>query len=279
MLGRVLLWLILATASASNVHAELVINWAPIVGSSTITNPGTDSPVFTPADALQVAGGFPTITLLDGQSIEGSVTVAIARTAGSTGGLGETIRFGLFHEIGDGFPTAGDSTGYTGFSLSLQGPLRNHFDPTRTNLFSSGAPAATAPVTILAGAGNDPDGSAVAGQNATLSFTMKIVRDGNLLDLSGSITNGSAFNSTFSLPDYAGQSPPITNFSWNRMAFLFSGDVNGVTATVTNAVVTTAIPESSSFLFGMSACVIGTSGAIARRQTLSRRRATTQTTE
>ena len=237
------------SAVAATIPVE---DWVVVIGTSTVSNADSNSPTFTPADGIQVAGGFSTIDLADGQGIRGSATVVLDRTG--EGNLGNNVRFALFREEGGGLPTAGDGEGYTGVSVALQNNLRDHRAPERMQPFSSGGTGA--PLNMLAPAGEDPDGDIVSAQNVTLHFSMTIFRDGNALDIAGSITDGGDYSQVFSIDNYVRNDPggeyPMDDFSWNRMAFLFAGNVNGNSATVLDANVT-LIPEPMTAVLMVSA--------------------------
>lgn len=230
-----------------------VTNWAVLVGTSTVTDGSTNSPTFAPADGIQVAGGFDTVNLADGDFIQGKVSVEFDRT--SSGGMGDNVRIALFREHGGGNPTAGDGTGYSGISFALQHSLRDHRNPVRAQPFSSGGSGA--PTVIVNPAGTDPEGDTVSGQNVTLDFTLNIIRDGNALDISGTISDGADYSQSFTVEDYVPDTSFMTGiytgtdvFSWNRMAFLFAAAVDGTSVQVVNARVRSnlIIPEPSSAL-------------------------------
>jgi hypothetical protein len=225
-----------------------VQNWVVLIdgdAATTVTNGATNSPTFTPADQDQVAGGFGTISLGDGDFIKGDVSATFNRTG--SGGFSDNFRFALFREAGGGNPTAGDGLGYTGISFALQNALRDHRNPGRAQPFSSGGTGS--PAVIINPAGVDPAADTVDAQTVTLHVTMTVTRDGNALDISGSMTDGADYTQSFTVNDFTPDTSFSTDiYSWNRMAFLFGNSVNGTSVTLDNARVRSnlIVPEPAS---------------------------------
>jgi hypothetical protein len=248
-------WTSMATGGTVPVE-----NWVVVVDggdATTVTDGTSNSPTFMPADQDQIVGGFDTVSLADGDFIKGDVSLTLDRTA--SGGMGDNVRFALFREDGGGNPTAGDGLGYTGVSFALQNALRDHRNPARAQPFSSGGSGA--PAVIINPAGVDPEADSVTAQNVTLHFTMTITRDGNALDISGSITDGADYTQSFTVDNHVPDSSFTTDvYSWNRMGFLFANAVNGNSASLDNARVRSnlIVPEPASamlMVIAMAGCI------------------------
>jgi hypothetical protein len=237
-------------------NAALVSDWAVTFGTANVTGANTSTPSFDNAGGMDVVGGFPTISLDPGDFIQ--VTATMSVTGGDTS-YGNQLRMGLFREIGSG-PNTGDGTGYSGISAAYLDNLREHIDPARARIFSSGG--AGAPV-VIGSAGTDPEADTINSANFTANFTMTITRDGANLDISGSIVSAAHnFTQSFSVDDYAPTTAVLDKYDFNRVGFLV-GSVGGSQLDFSNVIVTTNVPEPAASTIALGALC---AGAVVRRR-------------
>lgn len=185
----------------------------------------TDSPVTTHADQDSIAANFPSITLLDGDSIMMTGTVSLDVSLPH-----DNFRIGLFsgpvvvQDVGNpyiGIYTAAPTLGPTDLKY---GP-GTHAD----HAFGTG--------TVIS---NDmlPGGGSV-GSNTPIDFSLTITRDGDLLDVATSYTDNGSYNKSVTVEDVAIlTTAPAYAFSFNTVAFLMGGSMNGNRAAYSNIDVT-----------------------------------------
>lgn len=225
--------LALSIGLAGTAQAGLVTGWVQIIDVQTpstgITGANTGSPIMGDADGATLAANFPSVTLADGESLTLTGSVAFDVALQST-----QFRWGLFD--GDNPPTVGDGAGYVGLLSSAADDSSpsagvGFGDGTSTNPFAS---AATTSLGLL------PASSGSVLPNETLDYTLTIARDGANLDVFASITDNNDFSQSLDLQDQA-----LTQYTFDNVAFLIGGSMNGSVSTFTDIDVT-YVPEPGS---------------------------------
>ena len=270
---RLLLGLLsLGVSSTANAHItgwEAFGNDSTnLSGTVTIAN-GVDNTMFTAGDGYQVLAPFANITLADGEFIEATGTLDFTdRTLpvdpnNLLQSLRDQIRFGVFR-AGDSDPVQGFNV--TGYIFEHRSEIRELRTPkagpagtansapfvSNNSTALGGTAFSTAAPVGSTGGNTDPNNwteeDVVSGEDVTLEFTFRITRDGANLDLSGTVsgtpaaagppktpgspTSDGTFLETFTLNDYASQVSGF-DYTFNRFGILFGGNVNQVSATVT----------------------------------------------
>jgi len=229
--------LTVAALTAGPASAALVTDWVQILDGQTastgVTDANTGSPIMGDADAAALAANFPSVTLVDGESLTltGSVSFDVPLESGQ-------FRWGLFD--GDNPPTVGDGAGYVGVNASAADDGESigfvgFGDGSAGNPFSSSA------TTSLGSFPVDPDAVLA---NETLDFLLTITRDGANLDLFASITNNNSFSQSLDLQDQT-----LNQYTYDTVAFLIGGAMDGTVSTFTDIDVT-LVPEPSSIVGG-----------------------------
>ena len=226
----------LTTGTVENPDA--VVGWVSLfdpqgntprfVGGSETTN----SPVTTDADQDSIAANFTRVDLADNEFIQVTGSVSFSFQSGTSGLASGQFRVGLFN----GPPVVQDSgSGYTGFFVGVPtgGSTSSAWFGNGTysdHPFSTSAGYAT---TI----GDIPAPGTVVGPAVPLAFTMTLTRFGSELELSAGFT-ATGFSTSAKIPavNVAGM-----GFSYDTVAFLMGGAVNGSQAGFSNIEVTTGI--------------------------------------
>lgn len=238
--------------AAATSSAALVSDWVVTRGAANIAGANTSTPVFDNAGGMDVVGGFPTISLASGEFVQVSATVTVT---GGDASYSDQLRIGLFRED-ESAPEADDGAGYTGVSVAYLNVAREHHDPARNEIFTSGG--AGAPATI-GSAGTDPESDTINTANFTATFTLRIARDGSNLDISGSIVAPlNNFSQLFAFNDYVPTTTVANKYDFNRVGFLI-GSVGGSQLAFTNVDVTTNVPEPATWLLAagsLTGCVL-----------------------
>jgi hypothetical protein len=243
-----------------------VEGWVVHGGSSAVSDGGTNSPTFTPADGnITVLGTFPAVQLAnDGDFVTATTTLTLTtRTGTGVNALNTQLRFGLFG--GPAGPVVASDGPHRGiwFEYSNAGGLVREVDPAQTDPF----------VFPIAEAGNlDPDAEGDSIQGADIGpvdFELTLTRSGGNLVITGQIsgTDSVSGNPFLSVIDPAIVHAPVAsgfNFDFNRVGFAFRNNVNAANGgTLNDVVVTTNVPEPGSWLL---AALVSAAGAMAARR-------------
>lgn len=242
-LAILVLTIVLASQPAQSVGATIPVeNWVAVVGSASVSNSTSSSPSFAPSGSATTIGGnqvigiFERISLADGDHIRASGTVYLERTGSqleNDNQMNTQIRIGLF----EGDETVPLATGNNGIIAEYRGPLRQIDDPTQAGPFGAAA--------MNDGFGDSgiPVGEFIKGTPVSASFDLLITRDGNNLDITSTITNGSNYTQHHSVEDYAPLLATGFDFSFNRVGFLLGANASATLAQLQNVTVTTNVPE------------------------------------
>jgi hypothetical protein len=250
---------------ASHVYGAImhdVTGWAVHNGASVVTDGGTNSPTFTPADDnLTVLGTFPQVNLAnDGDFVTATTTLMLDTRTGATGtnALNTQLRFGVFG--GPAGPVVFEDAPHRGIWIeySNSGGFVREADPAQTDPF----------IFPIANAGNlDPDAEGDSIQGADIGpvdFELTLTRNGGDLVITGQIsgTDSVSGNPFLSVIDPAIVYTPTAsgfNFDFNRVGFAFRNNTNAPNGTLSDVIVTTNVPEPSS---GMLAAFMAVGGML-----------------
>lgn len=239
-----------------------VTGWDVHNGTSTVTNGGTNSPTFSPADDnITVMGTFPEVELAnDGDSMTVTTTLALDTRTGSTGinALNTQLRIGLFDGpagaiVADDIPNLGFIMEYS----NATGLLRAQGDAAQTNPFNS--------PTADIGTGSASGGSIQGADVGPVDFALTLTRNAGMIEVTGQISGTDSVALTPFVANYsaAAYDPGAIGFAFNRVGFSFRGNVNSPNGTLNDVTVTTNVPEPTSLLLVVGALV---GGALATRR-------------
>lgn len=245
------------TAMAVSVMAPLaegafvhdVTGWVVHNGASTLTGGDTNNPTTTPAGSSLVvlAPTVPVSLAQQGDYVKFTAQLTLTdRTANlAVNSLNTQLRFGIFSGP-DGAVTFEDAPnfGFIGqYANANQGWARlrsqetNHVDP-----FFNGS------LTALTDGTADAEGDSISGANPpSIDLEITVTRNASgTLDIAGLISGGN-YLSTFSYSDYDSAPFPAGGpFTFNRVGLWFGGNVSATSATISDAVITTNVPEPTS---------------------------------
>lgn len=230
---------------AMAAHAAPVTGWVAIGGAAGFSggSAATDSPVTTRADGDQIAANFDAVTLAVGQSITltGSVTIDASFSTP------QQFRWGLFD--GDNPVTAADAEGYIGVWATVGGGDNN------LARAHGPSPFGTSTASFI---GSPVSGSGNLKANSPITFTLAIERI-NATEISisalATATNTNNAAVVFDWGSRTTQASPAT-FTYNSVAFLLGGAINGDQAIFSNIDVT-FVPEPTSLaLLGLGGLVM-----------------------
>jgi hypothetical protein len=229
------------TACAASVWAVPVEDWVTAGGSTTITDGSTNSPTFTPADGLQVIGGFSNIAINDGEFIRLTATMQINSRTDDLN-LTDAVRIGLFR-TDDENETVIQGTELSGIILEHRDQIRELRLNAQTGPFASGTQSF-----VIGSTSGDPESDPPPAQtidDVTFEFMLQIERDGEEMEISGTIGDGGAFKEFFTRADYNTpmDNPPnnLNEFRWNRAGFLIGGNVGATSVNMFNVEVTSGV--------------------------------------
>ena len=246
----------LGVAAPSDGATLPVTGWAATNGDAGFSGGSelTNSPVTTSADADTIAGNFDPFILQDGEFMEltGSVSFDVTLAANQ-------FRFGLFD--GDDPVTTGAGAGYVGYWVNTPTAAGQTSDVVSAdgstgNPFSGSAATSLAPFMGTANA---------VPADTVMDFVLRVSRAGDTADIVASFTDGDTYNVAWEV-NGAPASP--ASFSYNSVAFLMGGSLNGNVGTYRDVTVTTGvvIPEPAALvLLGGTCCAIVGLRRIARR--------------
>lgn len=204
-------------------HMTNVANgWVTILGDAGFVggSAATASPVTTDADGDAIAANFAPVTLADGRFVRlnGTVTFNAPLT-------GDSFRIGLFD--GDNPVIAGDGTGYVGIWAGA--PVTAVTSMAAGNGTGS-QPFDNAAATTL---GPMPAAGSIVPSNTPVAFTLMIARNGTKLDLAARFSNGGSDHSAQNLLNLT-----LTNYTFDRVAFLMDTNLNASQASFSNLWIT-----------------------------------------
>lgn len=230
-----------------------VTGWEVHNGSSVVTDGGTNTPTFTPADDnLTVMGTFPEVELAnDGDFVTVSTTLTLETRTGATGlnALNTQLRIGLFD--GPAGPVVADDVPNLGIIIEYNrngGLIREQADSTQTNPFNL-------PVNI--GNGTSEDDAIQGADIGPVDFELTLTRNAGKLDISGKISgtdsvNGNPYLATYSAPGYT---PTAVGFTFDRVGFAFRNNVNAPSGTLHDVII--LVPEPCSCTMAVTMLVGG----------------------
>ena len=213
-------------STVTTATAEPVTGWAATNGDAGFSGGSelTNSPVTTSADMDTIAGNFTEVSLVSGDVLEltGSVSFDVPLA-------GNQFRFGLFD--GDVPVVTGQGSGYVGYWVNTPSAAGQNSQLVSAN-GSTGNPFSGSAATELAlytGTVVNPPA------NTTFDYLLRITRLGDTANLFASITDGASYDLTWQATD-APASP--ASFTYNSVAFLMGGSLNGTVGTYTDVDVT-----------------------------------------
>jgi hypothetical protein len=240
-----------------------VTGWAVHNGTSTVG--GTAAvPTFTPADNITLMAPFDPVALLnDGDFIEGTTTLTLNdRTANTaTNNLNTQLRIGLFNGpagavAASDIPNLGFIIEYANTALASGPLIREQTNATQVAPFVN-------PTNI--GVGTPDANDSIQGANpGPVTLTLRLTRDGNALDLSGTISgtdsvSGNPVVGTYALDNHV---PLSGTFTFNRIGLFLGPNTDATSADLSNTAVTT-IPEPAALALVGAALSVG---LLARRR-------------
>jgi hypothetical protein len=234
----------IATASVTRAATFTlpVEGWVVHNGTSTVSDAGTDSPTFTGGDNITAMGTFPEIELLnDGDYLTFTTTLTMASRSGGVGAntLNTQLRVGLFD--GPDGPIVANDVPNVGFIIEYTNQPAGGLIREQTSLLQ------TAPFVGPTNIGNgSADADSIAGANPPpVNFTLTLTRNGGELDLTGQIS-GDNHLANYSVLGYSSATFPMDGaFTFNRVGLFLGDNVNAATASLTDATITTNVPEPS----------------------------------
>jgi hypothetical protein len=240
-----------------------VTGWVVHNGTSTLSNPTTNSPTFERADDnVAGLGTFPEVHLAnDGDFIKVTTTLTFDEPRdGCTGGincLNGGLRFGVFG--GPAGNVVAEDTGHRGVWIEyhIGGGNVREADPAQTAPFTN-------PIDEIGNMDPDAEGDALQGASIDpVDFELTLTRNSGNLVVTGQIsgTDSVSGNPFLSKIDPALVHAPVAsgfNFDFNRAGFDFAGgNVNAPKATLHDVTVTTNVPEPSSCLLAAGLALAG----------------------
>ena len=280
MLNRSMAWpaiMALAMAGPASVaHGAFIFpveDWAVHNGTSVVSDGGTNSPTFTPADDnMTVMGTFPNVRLADdGDFVAVTTTLTLDTRTGATGvnALNTQLRFGLFD--GPAGPVVAEDTPNRGVFIeySNAGGLIREADPAQVDPFIF-------PINNIGNGTADAEGDSIQGADiGPVDFTLTLTLNAGMLDVAGQISgtdsvSGNPFLSTFSASGYAPMAAGF-DFDFNRVGFAFRNNVNAPNGTLNDVIVTTNVPEASPWILATAVVVVRLSIGPRMRRALRRR--------
>lgn len=253
--------LVLVASSGWATAATIpVTGWAVHNGTS-VAGGTTADPTFAPGDNLTLMAPFSAVTLAnDGDFIEATTTLTLNDRTANTGGnaLNTQLRIGLFNGpagavVASDIPNVGFIIEYS--NVAAGGLIREQSDANQTNPFVN-------PANIGNGV-QDAGADSIQGANpGPVTFTLRLTRDADKIDLSGSIAatdsvSGNPYLATYTVPDRV---PSDASFTFDRIGLFIGGNADATSAGLANSSITIVPEPTSVVLLGLAV-----SGALARR--------------
>ena len=236
-----------SSASVCGAAATPVSNWVVQTGASVVSGTPTD-PTFTPGDNITVMAPFGDVTLAnDGEYVNLTATLNVSTRATNTGtnALNTQLRFGIFDDNTNGgtvsaSPNVGFIIEYS--NVVAGGLIREQQSTVQTSPFVS--------PTNLGNGTQDSGADSLQGANiGPVVFNLTLTRVAGKLNLTGTISGTDSVSGNPYLQNYsaAGISsanfPSDGSFTFNRVGLFLGSNVDGPTATISDAFVT--VPEPS----------------------------------
>ena len=224
-------FLIGTAVQAAPATIVMVSGWAAIFGDAGFsgTSATTHSPITTSADSDSIAANFNRVTLADGDSITLTGTVSFDVALANN-----QFRMGLFD--GDDPVATGDGTGYVG--IYAEAPTAGNSATIKAgNGLGTNHPFQVGNATVL---GNFPPPVTTPSAGTSIHFSLTLARDGNTLDISAQFTDQGAYNASVSL-----ENVNMNTNTFNSVAFLLGGSLNGSQASFANIQIATDHHEPS----------------------------------
>jgi hypothetical protein len=243
----------LSSARAARAATIPVTGWMVHNGTSTVGGT-TSAPTFTPGDNATLMAPFTDVTLSnDGDFVEATTTLVMnSRTTTGINSLNTQLRFALLDNSASGslgasdFPNVGYTIEYS--NLAAGGLIREQTSTTQTNPF-------TTPANIGNGTPDSGADSLRGANPGAVTFDIKLTRNAGKLDLVGSISGTDSTTSNPYLANFTASGLSSANFptngafTFNRVALFLGDSVDAASASLSNSVVTTNVPEPASCMF------------------------------
>jgi hypothetical protein len=233
-----------------------VEDWEIHNGTGSVSD-ASNSPTFTPADNNTVMGSFPDIELLnDGDYVQVNTTLTLGARTGNTGvnGLRTQLRIGLFE--GPDLTVDADDTPNLGLIIEYDNIATGGLIREQTN---AGQISPFVGATNIGSGTQDAGGDSLRGGTVgDVAFELKLTRNGDMIDLLGSISGTDSSNSNPYLSTYTlNGHTPAAGFNFNRVGFWFGPNADAPTGKLSNVTITTNVPEPSSCMLAVLTAVSG----------------------
>jgi hypothetical protein len=229
-----------------SAFAAPIVNWivdqgAPITAGLDTNNPTVGDGTAENADRAIIHAVFPSITLANnGDSILLTGSVTLFGITATDGGTNQQLRFGLFDNLG-----SVGANGWLGYfvanSTAVNAGVLRQRNAGNIDLFIANAGSVVAAST--ANPPNSRTGATIS--NDTYNFLLQLTRDGDNLDISGSLSGGPGGNflDSFTIDNLI---PAATEtFTFNSAGFLL-GDAMNVDQAQYNNIEVIFVPEPAS---------------------------------
>jgi hypothetical protein len=269
--GKKLQWVaavvVASVASVCSAATTPISNWVVQSGTSAVSGTPTN-PTYTPGDNITVMAPFSDVTLAnDGDYVNLTATLNVSTRATNTGtnALNTQLRFGIFDDNTNGgtvsaSPNVGFIIEYS--NVVAGGLIREQQSTVQTNPFVS--------PTNLGNGTQDSGADSLQGANiGPVVFNLTLTRAAGKINLSGTISGTDSVSGNPYLQNYsvAGISsanfPADGSFTFNRVGLFLGPNVDGPTASISDAFVT--VPEPGA----MALAGLGLSSLMLKRRRAS----------
>jgi hypothetical protein len=204
---------------------------------------------------------FADVTLAnDGDFVQGTTTLTMnGRTTTGISTLNTQLRVGLFHNSASGTVTANDAPNL-GFIIEYTnaaagGLIREQASAVQTNPFTS--------PTNLGNGVQDSGADSIQGANpGPVTFDLKLVRNGGLIDIIGSISgtdavSGNPYVANYTFTGHSSANFPANGaFTFNRIALFLGDNVNAASASLSGSAIMTVPEPTSVAVIGLAVAVL-----------------------
>ena len=250
----------LISAPAARSATIPVTGWIVHNGTSTVGGT-TSAPTFTPGDNVTLMAPFTDVTLAsDGDFVEASTTLTMnTRTGTGINTLNTQLRFALLDNSASALLTPSDfpNVGYTieYSNVAAGGLIREQTSTTQTSPFNG-------PTSIGNGT-QDSGADSIQGANpGAVTFDIKLTRNAGKLDLVGFISGTDSVSNQY-LANFTASGLSSANFpangafTFNRLALFLGDNVNAASASLSDSVVNTNVPEPATCIFAVILASVG----------------------